>query len=63
MADVSYNKLKQILQNHGCYFVRQAKGSHEFWYSPITKKKFPVATTIKSDGTYRAILKQAGIKA
>nr|VFJ49756.1 MAG: hypothetical protein BECKFW1821A_GA0114235_102423 [Candidatus Kentron sp. FW] len=27
-----------ILRAHGCEFVRQGKGSHEIWYSPISNK-------------------------
>jgi Holliday junction resolvase len=33
----SYGReLKRILRAHGCTYVRQGKGDHEIWYSPIT---------------------------
>jgi hypothetical protein len=35
-------RLKQLLKNDGCVFVRQGKGDHEIWYSPRTGTHFPV---------------------
>ena len=29
-------KVREILKEHGCYFVRHGKGDHDIWYSPIT---------------------------
>ncbi len=55
------SKLKKILQEAGCYFVRQGKGDHEIWYSPITKRYFVVDSKIKSRHTANAVLKQAGL--
>ena len=60
MADYS-KEIKEILAKSGCYFVRQGKGDHEIWYSPVTQKKFPIDSTIKSRHTANGILKQAGI--
>jgi len=54
-------KLKKILRQAGCYFVRQGKGDHEIWYSPITKLHFVVDSKIKSRHTANAVLKQAGL--
>ena len=54
-------KLKQILSEHGCYFERQGRGDHEIWYSPITRRRFPVDQKILSRHTANAVLKQAGI--
>jgi len=54
-------KLKKILLQAGCYFVRQGKGDHEIWYSPITKQHFVVDSKIKSRHTANAVLKQAGL--
>lgn len=48
---------------HGCTFVREGKGSHEIWQSPISKKRFSVPVTIVATPTANAILKQAGIAA
>jgi hypothetical protein len=42
-------------------FARQGKGSHEVWFSPITKRTFSVAVTINSRHTANEVLKQAGI--
>ncbi len=53
--------LKKILNENGCGFERQGKGDHEIWYSPITGKRFPVDSDIKSRHTANAVLKQAGL--
>jgi predicted RNA binding protein YcfA (HicA-like mRNA interferase family) len=52
------------LKKAGFEFDRQAKGSHEIWYNPATKR----STTIPNHpgveipkGTLKAILKQAGL--
>lgn len=37
-----YPALARMLRDAGCSFVRQAKGSHEIWFSPITGRKFTV---------------------
>ncbi|MCY3985470.1 MAG: type II toxin-antitoxin system HicA family toxin, partial [Candidatus Dadabacteria bacterium] len=29
-------RVKKILQDNQCYFYRQGKGDHEYWWSPIT---------------------------
>lgn len=60
MADYSPD-VKRILREHGCYFNRQGKGDHEIWYSPATKRSFPVDNKILSRHTANGILKQAGI--
>ena len=52
------------LRKAGFVFDRQAKGSHEIWYNPTTKRRTVIpnhpGTTIPR-ATLRAILKQAGI--
>jgi len=53
--------LKRILREAGCRFVRQGKGDHEVWYSPITHRYFPVDGKIKSRHTANGVLKQAGL--
>jgi len=53
--------LKRILREAGCHFVRQGKGDHEIWYSPITNRYFPVDGKIKSRHTANGVLKQAGL--
>ena len=62
MPQISYKKLAKLLKDNGCSLVKQCKGSHEIWSSPKTGKHFSVSKTIKANGTYYAILKQAGIK-
>ena len=53
--------LKRLLSRNGCTFVRTGKGDHEIWFSPITKRHFPVDSCIKSRHTANGILKQAGL--
>ncbi|MCL4460151.1 MAG: type II toxin-antitoxin system HicA family toxin [Nitrospirae bacterium] len=53
--------VKRALREHGCLPVRQGKGDHEIWFSPITNRHFPVDSRIKSRHTANGILKQAGI--
>lgn len=54
-------KLKDILLSVGCLFVRQGRGDHEIWYSPVTNRNFTVDNNIKSRHTANAVLKQAGL--
>ena len=59
-----YRDITKRLKQLGLEFHRQAAGSHEIWYHPITRRY----TTIPNhpgdmpEGTLRAILKQAGIE-
>ena len=62
MGSGYYAQLSAILLNNGCTFVRNGKGSHEVWHSPIGGNTFPVATTIMSRHLANIILKQAGLK-
>ncbi|MDR2208329.1 MAG: type II toxin-antitoxin system HicA family toxin [Azoarcus sp.] len=61
MGSGYYAQLCAILRNHGCTLTRQAKGSHEIWYSPITKIPVTISVTVSSRHTANGILKQAGI--
>ncbi len=54
-------KVRDLLKKHGCTFVRQGRGDHEIWYSPITDAHFPVDGKIKSRHTANGIMKQSGI--
>lgn len=56
-----YRELADILREAGCRFERQGKGSHEIWYSPITRRTFTVPTNIDGRPLANAILKQAGL--
>jgi predicted RNA binding protein YcfA (HicA-like mRNA interferase family) len=53
--------LADILREAGCYFVRQGKGSHEIWFSPITRQQFTVPANIDGRPLANAILKSAGL--
>jgi len=61
MTSTLYPELVIILRAAGCVFIRQGKGSHEIWQSPVNQKNFSVPFTIKSKPTANAILKQAGL--
>ena len=59
----SYEKdVRRILTEHLCTLVRQGKGDHEIWQSPISGKRFVVDGKIKSRHTANAIMKQAGVQ-
>lgn len=53
--------LQRLLNDAGCRFVRPAKGSHELWYSPLTRRHFVVPSGIASRHTANAVLRQAGL--
>ncbi len=63
LAGLSYPEVARRLQRLGFEFDRQAKGSHEIWRHVRDGRK----TTIPrhpgdiSEGTLRAILRQAGV--
>ena len=54
-------KVREILKENGCTFVRRGKGNHDIWHSPLSNKNFPVDTKIKSRHTANAIMRQSGI--
>ncbi len=54
-------KVRDILAENQCRFVRRGKGDHDIWYSPITNRHVTVDTKIKSRHTANAIMKQSGI--
>jgi predicted RNA binding protein YcfA (HicA-like mRNA interferase family) len=63
LAGFKYKEIVRKLRNAGFVFDRNAKGSHEIWWNPDTRKR----TTIPNhpgdipEGTLRAILKQADL--
>jgi predicted RNA binding protein YcfA (HicA-like mRNA interferase family) len=61
MADF-YRELVAILRDSGCILVRKGKGSHEIWFSPLSRRHVTVSRTSKSRHTANDVLKQAGIK-
>jgi hypothetical protein len=62
---VSFAQLKRqlvaILKEAGCYFLRQGKGDHEIWFSPVSNRKFTLDAGITSNVTANIVLKQAGL--
>jgi hypothetical protein len=54
-------RLKRILQDSGCNYLRSGKGDHDIWHSPITDTNFPVDSDIKSRHTANQVLKEAGL--
>jgi predicted RNA binding protein YcfA (HicA-like mRNA interferase family) len=56
-----YRDLVRLLQANGCYLVRQGKGSHEIWYSPVSKQNVTVPQSTKSRHTANDVLKKAGL--
>ena len=56
------SRLRKHLQASGCRFVRQGRGNHEIWFSPISNRSFPVDGDVKSRHTANAVLAQAGLK-
>ena len=63
LAGFSADEVIRKLRQGGFVFDRQAKGSHEIWWSPQTHAR----TTVPHhpgdvpEGTLRAILRQAGL--
>ena len=54
-------KVRDILAEHGCEFLRHGKGDHDIWFSPITNRKVVVDGKIKSRHIANEIMKQSGI--
>jgi len=50
-------KVRDVLRQNGCYFVRNGKGDHEIWESPVSNQRFPVDNKIKIRHIANAIMK------
>ena len=61
MGSNLYPALIRLLRQGGCSFVRQAKGSHEIWHSPVTNRNFTVPRNTVITHTANAVLKDAGL--
>ena len=59
----TYKDLVKKLRVAGFVFDRQAKGSHEIWFNPISRLRTTVPNHSKpiSKGTLRAIINQMGL--
>jgi predicted RNA binding protein YcfA (HicA-like mRNA interferase family) len=56
-----YRRLAAVLKAAGCRKERPGRGSHEIWYSPVSKRTFTVPVNIDNKPLANAILKQAGL--
>ncbi|MCL2096043.1 MAG: type II toxin-antitoxin system HicA family toxin [Oscillospiraceae bacterium] len=54
-------RVKKIMAENGCRFVRQGKGDHEVWHSPITNRIVVVDGSIVKRTSANKTLKGAGI--
>ena len=63
LSGYKYREIIAKLKRFGFEFHRQASGSHEIWYNPVSKRftTVPNHTGDMPEGTLRAILKQADI--
>ena len=63
LPELTYREVISRLRQAGFVFDRQAKGSHEIWYNPVTRRR----TTVPNHpgaiarGTLRAIIREAGL--
>ena len=54
-------RLRKILAEYGCFFVRHGRGDHDIWHSPIVNRNFVVDGEITSRHSANGVLKEAGI--
>lgn len=54
-------KVRKILKEHGCYFVRRGKGDHDIWTNPANGRSAAVDSVIKSRHSANGIMKELGI--
>jgi len=61
MASMTYRELRRLLVDHGCRYLRDARGGgHEIWMCP-GRKPISVPKNLKGEGTLQKILRDAGI--
>jgi predicted RNA binding protein YcfA (HicA-like mRNA interferase family) len=60
---LTYHQVATRLREVGFVFDRQAKGSHEIWYNPVThlRTTVPHHSGAIPIGTLRAIIRAAGL--
>ncbi len=63
LAGFSAAQVVRKLRRAGFVFDRQAKGSHEIWWNPVTRARTAVPNHPGDlpEGTVRAIVRQAGL--
>ena len=61
---MTYGELRRKLESLGCWYYRQADGSHEMWINPINGRRSPIARHGNRDiptGTLHQIRRNLGI--
>ncbi|HOD74282.1 MAG TPA: type II toxin-antitoxin system HicA family toxin [Candidatus Bipolaricaulis anaerobius] len=63
LSGFKYREVASRLRRLGFDFDRQAAGSHEIWFNPVTNRytTLPNHPGDLPEGTLRAILRQAGV--
>jgi predicted RNA binding protein YcfA (HicA-like mRNA interferase family) len=61
MGSNLYPALVRFLEEAGCSFVRNGKGSHEIWHSPLSKRNFTVPGKIVIPHTANGAPRDAGL--
>ena len=63
LPSLTYRELITKLRQAGFQFDRQAKGSHEIWYNPESRRRVTVPNHPGdiAHGTLRAIIKESGL--
>ncbi len=56
-----YREIVEALKAAGCMLARPGHGSHEIWFSPITRRNVTVPIGTTKRHTANAIMKQAGL--
>src|ERR1700730_8847424 len=55
MASMTYRELRRLLVDHGCRYLRDARGGgHEIWLCP-GRKPISVPKTLKGEGTLQRV--------
>jgi hypothetical protein len=55
-------EVRRLLAQYGCTFVRQGKGDHEIWFSPVTNRNIVIDVGGDNKLTANRTLKDAGIR-
>ncbi len=63
LAGFNYRQVVRKLRRAGFEFDRMAKGSHEVWWNPVTRRRtvIPNHPGDIPEPTLRAIIRQAGL--
>jgi len=56
-----YRDIREALLAAGCHFVREGKGDHEIWFSPLTNRHFTLDRGVAVRHTANGTLKDAGL--